>query len=207
MQLPPVRSTPSCAVLKYAPSRHPSRQPLAVVLHPNGKSYLVGLCESNYCMGGAQARKWGMGRLIVMELVRARRRHMPLRHRLHRVRSQGGKLQGLHRLCHRRPQHRHRQPGDGLQTHTTAVRDGGFWGLDGSLDLGLVLGYARANVRYAASCPPASLPTESGPAPVLFLFDVLSLAQLHEVPGADCGSSPASGRGWFLAFLIFSNHH
>ncbi|KFG33939.1 hypothetical protein TGFOU_245610 [Toxoplasma gondii FOU] len=37
----------------------------------NGKFFLLGLCEGNYCKGGAKGRKRGNGRLVLMEKVEA----------------------------------------------------------------------------------------------------------------------------------------
>jgi len=39
----------------------------AIVKHPNGKEYLLGLCEGNFCEGGKSGRKPGHGRIVVME--------------------------------------------------------------------------------------------------------------------------------------------
>jgi len=41
----------------------------AIVEHPNGKQYLLGLCEGNFCEGGKSGQKPGHGRIVVMERV------------------------------------------------------------------------------------------------------------------------------------------
>uniref|UniRef100_A0A061S1A4 Uncharacterized protein n=1 Tax=Tetraselmis sp. GSL018 TaxID=582737 RepID=A0A061S1A4_9CHLO len=41
-----------------------------VLQHDNGKSYLLGLCEGNFCQGGSQGRRAGHGRIVVMERQR-----------------------------------------------------------------------------------------------------------------------------------------
>jgi len=62
-----VKPLSSCRCDYHFASENKGFEGAEVLQHPNGKSYLVGLCEGNFCLGGKQGRKAGHGRLVVME--------------------------------------------------------------------------------------------------------------------------------------------